>query len=232
MRTARLLTSALLASAAVLGPAGSLAYAENAPGGSLELWPSSASPGTTVTANTTACGSAARGTGDANAVGAGDFQMSVSTHKEVLAGQFQVAPRAQPGTFRISVSCENGKVVEAQLTVTAGSDRDRHTHDKSSEWNDQRGKDKAPEWNDPRGKDKAPEWNDQHAKDKSWDWGGQGHDKSWETNDPRGHVKTGVGGSVGPDTTEIAVGAAVLAAAAVGGTWLLRRRASGAQGRG
>ncbi|UUN26782.1 hypothetical protein [Streptomyces sp. FIT100] len=47
---------------------------------------------------------------------------------------------------------------------------------------------------------------------------------------PSGHVKTGVGGSVGPDTTQIAVGAAVLAATAAGGTWLLRRRASGAQG--
>lgn len=47
---------------------------------------------------------------------------------------------------------------------------------------------------------------------------------------PSGHVKTGVGGSVGPDTTQIAAGAAVLAAVAVGGTWLLRRRASGAQG--
>ncbi|MEV6396738.1 hypothetical protein AB0M39_18450 [Streptomyces sp. NPDC051907] len=48
--------------------------------------------------------------------------------------------------------------------------------------------------------------------------------------EPSGHVRTGVGGSVGPDVTQIAVGAAVLAAAAVGGTVLLRRRASGAQG--
>ncbi|MGW2511928.1 hypothetical protein ACWC0A_21450 [Streptomyces scopuliridis] len=46
---------------------------------------------------------------------------------------------------------------------------------------------------------------------------------------PTGHVRTGVGGSVAPDTTQIAAGVAVLAAAAVGGTWLLRRRASGAQ---
>ncbi|MFE4366955.1 hypothetical protein ACFRMN_01650 [Streptomyces sp. NPDC056835] len=46
---------------------------------------------------------------------------------------------------------------------------------------------------------------------------------------PTGHVRTGVGGSVAPDTTQIAAGVAILAAAAVGGTWLLRRRASGAQ---
>ncbi|MFI0979240.1 hypothetical protein ACH4SP_19845 [Streptomyces sp. NPDC021093] len=45
---------------------------------------------------------------------------------------------------------------------------------------------------------------------------------------PTGHVRTGVGGSVSaPDTPQIAAGAAVLAASAVGGTWLLRRRASG-----
>ncbi|MEV8388727.1 MULTISPECIES: hypothetical protein [unclassified Streptomyces] len=46
---------------------------------------------------------------------------------------------------------------------------------------------------------------------------------------PTGHVRTGVGGSVAPDTTQIAAGVAMLAAAAVGGTWLLRRRASGTQ---
>ncbi|MDJ0464468.1 hypothetical protein [Streptomyces sp. H27-C3] len=46
---------------------------------------------------------------------------------------------------------------------------------------------------------------------------------------PTGHVKTGVGGSVGPDTSQIAAGVAVLAATAVGGTWFLRRRASGPQ---
>ncbi|MFE7261647.1 hypothetical protein ACFU9B_06170 [Streptomyces sp. NPDC057592] len=49
---------------------------------------------------------------------------------------------------------------------------------------------------------------------------------------PTGHVKTGVGGSVRPDTTQIAAGAGVLAATAVGGAWLLRRRASGTQAAG
>lgn len=49
---------------------------------------------------------------------------------------------------------------------------------------------------------------------------------------PTGHVKTGVGGSVRPDSTQIAAGAGVLATAAVGGAWLLRRRASGTQGAG
>lgn len=47
---------------------------------------------------------------------------------------------------------------------------------------------------------------------------------------PSGHVRTGVGGSAGPDTIQLAAGAGVLGAAAVGGAWLLRRRrADGAQ---
>ncbi|MCX5382622.1 hypothetical protein [Streptomyces sp. NBC_00083] len=208
MRTARLLTSTLLAGAAALGPAGALAYADSRPDGSLELWPTSASPGATVTANTTACGPSGHATGDANTVGAGDFPLAASTHKEVLAGQFKVASHTKPGSFRISVRCDGGRTVEAQLKVTGG---DGDHRDSDTSW----------------------QWKDQPDRDKSWEWKDQqGRDKPWEGNDPHGHVKTGVGGSVRPDTTEIAVGAAVIAAAAVGGTWLLRRRASGTQGRG
>ncbi|MGP3685924.1 hypothetical protein ACTVZO_14630 [Streptomyces sp. IBSNAI002] len=46
---------------------------------------------------------------------------------------------------------------------------------------------------------------------------------------PQGHVQTGVGGGTTTtnDPAKIAAGAAVLAATAVGGTWLMRRRASG-----
>ncbi|WP_326723258.1 hypothetical protein OHT59_31560 [Streptomyces sp. NBC_00243] len=44
---------------------------------------------------------------------------------------------------------------------------------------------------------------------------------------PRGHVKTGVGGTLGPDPVQTAAGVAALAVAAAGGTWLLHRRARG-----
>ncbi|MET7359649.1 hypothetical protein ABZS76_14475 [Streptomyces sp. NPDC005562] len=44
---------------------------------------------------------------------------------------------------------------------------------------------------------------------------------------PRGHVKTGVGGALGPDPVQTAAGVAALAVAAAGGTWLLHRRARG-----
>ncbi|MEU8482726.1 hypothetical protein [Streptomyces sp. NPDC048641] len=44
---------------------------------------------------------------------------------------------------------------------------------------------------------------------------------------PKGHVKTGVGGALGTDPTMTAAGVAALAVAAAGGTWLLHRRARG-----
>jgi hypothetical protein len=45
--------------------------------------------------------------------------------------------------------------------------------------------------------------------------------------EPRGSVKTGVGGVMGPDPVQTAAGVAALAVAAAGGTWLLHRRARG-----
>ncbi|MEU2059181.1 hypothetical protein [Streptomyces sp. NPDC013455] len=44
---------------------------------------------------------------------------------------------------------------------------------------------------------------------------------------PRGSVKTGVGGGLGADPVQTAAGVAALAVAAAGGTWLLHRRARG-----
>ncbi|MGI5443127.1 hypothetical protein ACQEV4_39045 [Streptomyces shenzhenensis] len=44
---------------------------------------------------------------------------------------------------------------------------------------------------------------------------------------PRGSVKTGVGGALGSDPVQTAAGVAALAVAAAGGTWLLHRRARG-----
>ncbi|RPK65289.1 hypothetical protein EES43_08290 [Streptomyces sp. ADI96-02] len=47
---------------------------------------------------------------------------------------------------------------------------------------------------------------------------------------PSGHVRTGVGGSVRPDSTQVALGVGVIGMAAVGGLWLLRRRTEGVEG--
>ncbi|NWF30010.1 hypothetical protein HW130_27740 [Streptomyces sp. PKU-EA00015] len=163
-RIARLMTgSALVIASTGLGSAASFA----GDSGSLEIHPSTAEPGDTVTVGTEACGGNGRGTGDARALGAGEFTLSRGTHKELAAGRFTVPDDARPGTHGIGVLCKNGKKARGDVTIRHGG--------------------------------------------------------------PSGHVRTGVGGSVGPDTTQIAAGTAVIAAAAVGGTLLLRRRASGAQ---
>jgi hypothetical protein len=44
---------------------------------------------------------------------------------------------------------------------------------------------------------------------------------------PRGSMKTGVGGALGPDPVQTAAGVAALAVAAAGGTWLLHRKVKG-----
>ncbi|WP_418956934.1 hypothetical protein [Streptomyces tritici] len=165
--TARLLTTTALSVVAIGALGAPVALAGDVQ--SLEINPATAQPGTTVTVNTLACGSNGHGVGDARALGAGEFQLHPGTHKEVVVGQFTVPQHAQPGTYGISVACDNGKTASGDLVV-------KHH-------------------------------------------GGQ----------PSGHVKTGVGGSIGPDTAQVTAGVAVLAAAAVGGAWFLRRRASGAQ---
>ncbi|WP_320782601.1 hypothetical protein [Streptomyces sp. CRN 30] len=52
-------------------------------------------------------------------------------------------------------------------------------------------------------------------------------DRSQTQVHPRGSVRTGVGGALGPDPVQTAAGVAALAVAAAGGTWLLHRRARG-----
>ncbi|MEU5216098.1 hypothetical protein AB0G79_07850 [Streptomyces sp. NPDC020807] len=84
---------------------------------SLEIYPSSAEPGATVTVNTLACGEHGHGVGDANSLGAGEFQLSPSTHKEVVVGQFRVPEHVKAGSYGISVACDNGKTARGDLTV-------------------------------------------------------------------------------------------------------------------
>jgi hypothetical protein len=166
-RTARLLTGTALAVAAA-GFVAAPAYADD--GGSLEVFPSSAVPGSQVTVNTADCegGTAA---GDADAVGAGAFTLAPSAHEDEAIGQFRVPPSAQPGTYEIVAQCAEGdRQIKGDLVVTLTAERGQL---------------------------------------------------------PRGSVKTGVGGALGPDPVQTAAGVAALAVAAAGGTWLLHRRARG-----
>jgi hypothetical protein len=166
-RTARLLTGAALATAAVTGPLALSAYAADG-AGRLEVYPSSAVPGGSVTVNTSDCGDADTAAGDASAVGAGPFTLAPSSREDEVIGQFEVPPSAQPGTYEIVAKCAHGgREVRGDLVVTLTAVQ------------------------------------------------------------PRGSVKTGVGGALGPDPVQTAAGVAALAVAAAGGTWLLHRRARG-----
>ncbi|OEJ26987.1 hypothetical protein AR457_23510 [Streptomyces agglomeratus] len=203
MRPALLLTGTALA-AAVIGLGAGPVHAENdTPQQKLEVHPATARPGETITVNTTACGTDSSGTGDANSVGAGDFELRPATHKEAVAGQFTLPPDAPEGTHDIAVACDNGNTAQGTLTVTPGPPEP--THD-------------DPAHHDPTRHEPA-----EHDPAR--------HEPGHRPTHPTGHVKTGVGGAAGSNTTQIAAGVAVLAATAVGGTWLLRRRASGTRER-
>ncbi|MEU9606940.1 hypothetical protein [Streptomyces sp. NPDC048057] len=181
--TARLLSSTALATATIgLGLGAFAAHAEDG-GGRLEVFPSTAEPGTTITVNTTACGKDGHGTGDARSLGVDEFHLSPGSHRESVVGEFQAPHSIESGSYRVEVRCKNGKRSSGDVVI-------RH---------------------------------------QSGDRGNEGSGEQ-RRDEPSGHVRTGLGGSVGPDTTQIAAGVAVLAAAAAGGTLLLRRRARGAQG--
>ncbi|MER6029746.1 hypothetical protein [Streptomyces sp. NPDC001851] len=164
-RTARLLTGTALVVAAA-APAHAVGT------GSLDVYPSTVTPGSQVTVNTAACGDKGSATGDAGAVGAGTFTLAPSSHEGEAIGQFQVPPSAQPGTYEIVATCAVGdRQVKGDLVVALSA---------------------------------AP-----------------------EQVQPRGSVKTGVGGALGPGPVQTTAGVAALAVAAAGGTWLLHRRARG-----
>ncbi|MFF2325828.1 MULTISPECIES: hypothetical protein [unclassified Streptomyces] len=110
----------------------------------------------------------------------------------------------------------------------SGRDDSSSGRDNSSGRDDQSGRESSSgRDNSSSGRDNSSGRDSQSGRDSS-----SGRDGQSVPDAPSGHVKTGVGGSVRSDTTQIAAGAGVLAATAVGGAWLLRRRASGTQGAG
>lgn len=105
-RTARLLTgTALAVAAAGLGTAPAHAgvpHLRPAQAGSLQVYPSTALPGSQVTVNTAACGEKGAALGDAGAVGAGTFALAPTTHEGEAIGRFQVPAGRSLGCTRSS----------------------------------------------------------------------------------------------------------------------------------
>ncbi|HEY9441423.1 MAG TPA: hypothetical protein VIS29_22825, partial [Streptomyces sp.] len=195
-RSARLATHTAAAVAVVaLGLAPS-AYAGDAD--QLEVTPATAPPGATVTVSTTACGATGKGLGDASELDADDFEVRPGTGEDKAKGQFTVPQGTAPGTYTIGVSCDNGKEADRDLEVAAGPS----------------GSPVAPA-------PSAPPASDWTAPDDDWakpsTKSSTKPDATPEPTRPSGHVQTGVGGSVRPDTAQIATGAGVIAAAAISG---------------
>lgn len=249
--------AALAAAALGLSAAAPSAYGDEL--GPLEISPASAAPGTTVTVNTTACGDDTGATGDASALDAPEFALAPATLKEVLAGSFRVPGAIEPGPYSIDVACRNGKRATGEIEVKAAGTTGEDSADSAAgsseadapadaglasdlydtEEYDATGLDEAEASGAAlvpdapvlpgRGTPTARPTPSAHESRSGGHETPSGHHPSAAPTAPTGHVKTGVGGSVGPDTTQIAAGAGVLAATAVGGAWLLRRRASGTQ---
>ncbi|MEV5377061.1 hypothetical protein B7P34_34305 [Streptosporangium nondiastaticum] len=201
MRNSRVLTGTAL-SIAALGLASAPALAGDF--GKLEVSPNPVKPGAEVTVNTTACGANGSGTGDASAVGGpASFQLKPGTHKESVNGTFKVPNSAKAGTYGIGVKCHNGKEATGDVVVSAGSGGSASSG--SGTGGTSMG-----------GASHSPSM-------------GTGGGSSTPAKPPKGGMKTGVGGSSDDSgMTELMAGAAVLATAAVGGTWYLRRRGSNA----
>nr|WP_240436876.1 hypothetical protein [Streptomyces sporangiiformans] len=178
-------------------------------------------------------------TGDAGAVGAGEFTLEPSEHEQNAVGWLRVPPSAQPGTYEIAARCSDGKRLTGDVTVTLASAR-ASTEESAKERGEERGKEHAEE----RGKEHSEQLAEEPAKKPSEKRGKEHSEQPAEEHSeptagerteepaqeqvhPRGSVKTGVGGAPGPDPARTAAGVAALAVAAAGGTWLLHRRARG-----
>ncbi|QSY47198.1 hypothetical protein [Streptomyces griseocarneus] len=206
MRTARVLTGAALAITAPVLSSGP-AHADDA-FGQLEVSPSSVRPGATVTVNTTACGPKGHGTGDASAVGGpASFDLTPGSHKEVVVGRFKVPDSAKPGTYGIGAKCDDGKEATGDLMVTEGAGGSRSASSSAPA--------SAPASAAPASQPAAPSM--------------PATMPATPASPPWAACAPASAGRARARAAEIVAGAAVLATAAVAGTWFLRRRGGGSR---
>ncbi|MET8534557.1 hypothetical protein ABZV67_22165 [Streptomyces sp. NPDC005065] len=212
--------------------------------GPLEIPPAAAAPGDTV--GTAASGSDTKATGHANSLEAGVFTLTPATEREALADTFRVPERTgagkvtgqddgkdtgqdsasgdEPGTGPNAPSLDD-LAARGESLIGNANPFGLGTSTGQSDTPPGRGTGNG---NGNGGRDTG-NGNGNGNGNGGRDTGSGNGDGYNSPTGPSGHVKTGVGGSVRPDTTQIAAGVGVLAASAVGGAWLLRRRASGTQ---
>ncbi|TQK52940.1 hypothetical protein FBY35_3403 [Streptomyces sp. SLBN-118] len=90
-----------------------------ADGSGIQISPRNATPGSTVTVSTTACGTETYGKGESEAGGA--FHLFKGESKGVLTGQFQVPEETGPGTHAVTVKCPPRVKITDTVEITAPS---------------------------------------------------------------------------------------------------------------
>ncbi|AVZ74236.1 sortase [Streptomyces lunaelactis] len=83
----------------------------------IRIRPGNASPGSTVTVSTTACGKETYGKGESEAGGA--FHLFAGDRAGVLTGQFQVPEETGPGIHAVTVKCPPRVKVTDTHEITA-----------------------------------------------------------------------------------------------------------------
>ncbi|MFJ5773894.1 sortase [Streptomyces sp. NPDC093094] len=114
MRIARAgLRTALVVSALALSAP--IAAAAGEGDGDVRISPEKASPGTTVTVTTTACGNEVYGKGES--VAGGKFHLFKGDREGVLEGEFQIPEDAEPGTDTVTLKCPPRTKVTADYDI-------------------------------------------------------------------------------------------------------------------
>jgi hypothetical protein len=256
MRAARILTGAVLATAAVALPAASAAAAP----GDVRVLPGRVHQYQQVDVVVTGCaGRAARGTSDAD----GPFTLSQEDGPGTLLGHFTVAGWAEPGVHEVTVMCDGqtrtGRfVVAARHQTKQHEDQQGKQGDKPQDSTEEKAQDKTRPSLQPKPEEKSqpslqpkPEEKSQPSlqpkpEEKSQPKSDPKPQENRQKNPqdgrqqlspglphqpryPKGGSQTGIGGSAGMDTAETTTGAALLTAAAGAGMYMLRRRTSSAK---
>ncbi|MDB1086689.1 hypothetical protein PJ985_03790 [Streptomyces sp. ACA25] len=189
-----------------LGPSIGPALAQDF--GTVDLYPDPALPGDVVAVKTAFCEGDLKAEGTAVAVGAGTFALGSASRPDVLTGQFRVPVHAAAGDYGIGVTCSDGALATGTLRVAAAPDTPATTA--------------APPTGAPAPASAHPA---PHADAAPGPAAEQEPDDPPAT--PSGSVRGGAEGAGDRETALLAGGSALLAAAAIGGVWVLRRRHAG-----
>ncbi|MER7663639.1 MULTISPECIES: sortase [unclassified Streptomyces] len=99
----------------VLALSAPVAAAAGESDGEVRISPEQASPGTTVTVTTTACGKEIYGKGESDA--GGKFHLLEGDRKGVLVGEFQVPEDAESGTDTVTLKCPPRTKATAEYSI-------------------------------------------------------------------------------------------------------------------